>query len=170
MAGASFAGWEPPPDAFAVVMATGIVAVAGYDHGYWRLGIALSVLAVVAFGALILGVPRLVATRLPRLIALARDPDVMLRTFTFVAACAVLGVRFTDHLAVVTLLCGLALAAWLVLAPLALVAASRGPARSYVSMPAARGCCLAWRPRVWRSTRRTSPSESAPPHWSSSPP
>ncbi|PZS19494.1 MAG: hypothetical protein DLM60_10030 [Pseudonocardiales bacterium] len=123
MAGASFAGWDPPPDSFAVVMATGIVAIAGYDHGYWRLGIALSILAVVAFGALALGFLRLVATRLPQLTALARDPDVTLRTFTFVAACAVLGVRFNDHLAVVTLLGGLALVAWLVLAPLALVAA-----------------------------------------------
>ncbi|MGH3571398.1 MAG: tellurite resistance/C4-dicarboxylate transporter family protein [Pseudonocardiaceae bacterium] len=123
MAGASFARWDPPPDSFAVVMATGIVAIAGYDHGYWRLGIALSILAVVVFGALALGFLRLVATRLPRLIALARDPDVTLRTFTFVAACAVLGVRFNDHLAVVTLLGGLALVAWLVLAPLALVAA-----------------------------------------------
>ncbi|MGH3780578.1 MAG: tellurite resistance/C4-dicarboxylate transporter family protein [Pseudonocardiaceae bacterium] len=123
MVGASFAGWDPPPDAFAVVMATGIVAVAGYDHGYWRLGIALSILAVVAFSALAMRFLRLVPTRLPQLIALARDPDVTVRTFTLVAACAVLGALFNDHLAVLTLLGGLALAAWLVLAPLALVAA-----------------------------------------------
>ncbi|MGH3512138.1 MAG: hypothetical protein ACRDRB_07655, partial [Pseudonocardiaceae bacterium] len=115
MAGVSFAGWNLPPDAFAVVMATGIVAVAGYDHGYWRLGIALSVLAVVAFGALAVVLLRLVATRPPRIMELVRDPGVTLRMFAFVAACAVLGARFNDHLAVVWLLGGLALVAWLVL-------------------------------------------------------
>jgi hypothetical protein len=52
-----------------------------------------------------------------------RDPDVTLRMFIFVAACTVLGVRWNDHAAVVWLLGGLALAAWLVLVPLALVAA-----------------------------------------------
>jgi tellurite resistance protein TehA-like permease len=41
--------------------------------------------------------------------------------FTFVAACAVLGARWDDQPAVVWLLGGLALAAWLVLAPLAAV-------------------------------------------------
>ncbi len=123
MAGVSFAGWNLPPDAFAVVMATGIVAVAGYDHGYWRLGIALSVLAVVAFGALAVVLLRLVATRPPRIMELVRDPGVTLRMFAFVAACAVLGARFNDHLAVVWLLGGLALVAWLVLVPLAVVAA-----------------------------------------------
>ncbi|MFY9805799.1 MAG: tellurite resistance/C4-dicarboxylate transporter family protein [Pseudonocardiaceae bacterium] len=123
MVGASFEGWEPPPDAFAVVMATGIVAVAGYDHGYWRLGIALSAVAVIAFGALALGFVRWAANRPVGVAERTRDPDVTLRMFTFVAACAVLGVRFDDYLALVWLLGGLALAAWLVLVPLALAAA-----------------------------------------------
>ncbi len=123
MAGAAFTGWNPPPDAFAVVMATGIVAVAGYDHGYWRIGIALSVLAVVAFGVLAVSLLRLVITRSAQIRARVRDPDVTLRMFAFVAACAVLGVRFNDHPAVVCLFGGLALAAWLGLVPLALVAA-----------------------------------------------
>ncbi|HEX4100271.1 MAG TPA: tellurite resistance/C4-dicarboxylate transporter family protein [Pseudonocardiaceae bacterium] len=119
MAGAWFAGRELPPDAFAVVMATGIVAVAGYDHGYWRLGLALSIVAVTAFVALAIACIRW-ATNHP---ARTRDPDVALRMFTFVAACAVLGARFNDHPAVVWLLGGLALAGWLGLVPLALVAA-----------------------------------------------
>jgi tellurite resistance protein TehA-like permease len=104
-------------------MATGIVAIAGYDHGYWRLGIALSTIAVVAFAALAMGLLRLVATARRQLIARARDPDATLPAFTFVAACAVLGVRFNDRLAVGEVLGALALAAWLVLVRLALVAA-----------------------------------------------
>jgi tellurite resistance protein TehA-like permease len=58
-------------------------------------------------------------TRPARVTVLARDSDVALRMFTVVAACAVLGVRWDDHPVLVWLLGGLALAAWLVLAPLA---------------------------------------------------
>jgi tellurite resistance protein TehA-like permease len=119
MAGAWFAGLEPPPDVFAVVMATGIVSVAGYDHGYWRLGLALSILAVVAFAGLAAGFLLRAATQPARAMVLTRDPDVALRMFTFVAACAVLDVRWGDHPAAGWLLGGLALAAWLVLVPLA---------------------------------------------------
>jgi tellurite resistance protein TehA-like permease len=112
---------DPPPDVFAVVMATGIVSVAAYDHHYWRLGIALSILAVVAFVVLVLSVLGWVSTHFSRVRALMRDPDVALRMFTFVAACAVLGVRWNGHLLAAWLLGGLGLAAWLGLAPLALV-------------------------------------------------
>ncbi len=118
---------KPSPDVFAVVMATGIVSVAAYDHGYWRLGIALSILAVVAFAVLGFGVPAWALTPTARGVALTRDPDVALRMFAFVAACAVLGVRWNDHSAVVSLLGGLALVAWLVLAPLAVVRLSARP-------------------------------------------
>jgi hypothetical protein len=47
-----FAEVDPSPDLFAVVMATGIVSVAAYYHQYWRLGVALSILAVVVFAVL----------------------------------------------------------------------------------------------------------------------
>jgi tellurite resistance protein TehA-like permease len=116
---AGFAEVDPAPELFAVVMATGIVSVAAYDHQYWRLGVALSILAVGAF--VVLGLRFLVwmVTRPARVTVLARDSDVALRMFTVVAACAVLGVRWDDHPVLVWLLGGLALAAWLVLAPLA---------------------------------------------------
>ncbi|HJT02778.1 MAG TPA: tellurite resistance/C4-dicarboxylate transporter family protein [Pseudonocardiaceae bacterium] len=127
MTGAWFAGVEPPPDVFAVVMATGIVSVAGYDHGYWRLGLALSILAVVAFAGLGVGFLLRAATQHARLVVLTRDPDVALRMFTFVAACAVLDVRWGDHPAAGWLLGGLAFAAWLVLVPLAVVDVSSRP-------------------------------------------
>ena len=126
--GGWFAGWAPPPDVFAVVMATGIVSVAGYDHGYWRLGIALSILAAVAFAGLGVGFLLWAATRRARVMVLTRDPDVALRMFTFVAACAVLGVRWGDHPDAGWLLGALALAGWLVLVPLAVVDVASSPA------------------------------------------
>jgi tellurite resistance protein TehA-like permease len=126
--GGWFTGWEPPPDVFAVVMATGIVSVAAYDHGYWRLGIALSILAAVAFAGLAVGLLLWSATRRARVMALTRDPDVTLRVFTFVAACTVLDVRWADHPAAGWLLSALALAGWLVLMPLAAVDVAARPA------------------------------------------
>ncbi|MBV8996542.1 MAG: tellurite resistance/C4-dicarboxylate transporter family protein [Pseudonocardiales bacterium] len=120
-------GFQPPPDVFAVVMATGIVSVAAYDHGYWRLGIALSILAVVAFAGLGVSFLLWAATRRARLMVLARDTDVVLRLFTFVAASTVLAVRWGDHPAAGWLLGGLALAAWLVLVPRAAVDVASRP-------------------------------------------
>lgn len=117
--GAWFAELDPPPEVFAGVMATGIVSVAAADHGYWRLDLALAILAVVTFAVLGLCFLGWAVTRPARVVTVTRDPDVALRMFTFVAACAVLGVRWSDHPAVGWLLGGLALAAWLVLAPLA---------------------------------------------------
>jgi tellurite resistance protein TehA-like permease len=128
MTGGWFTGLAPPPDVFAVVMATGIVSVAAYDHGYWRLGIALSILAAVAFAGLGVGFLLWAATRRARVMVLTRDPDVALRMFTFVAACAVLGVRWGDHPDAGWLLGALALAGWLVLVPLAVVDVASSPA------------------------------------------
>lgn len=122
-----FTALEPPPDVFAVVMATGIVSVAGYAHGYWRLGIALSILAMVAFAGLGVGFLLWGATRRARVVMLTRDPDVALRMFTFVAACAVLDVRWGAQRAAGWLLSGLAFAVWLVLMPLAVVALGSRP-------------------------------------------
>lgn len=115
------------PDVFAVVMATGIVSVAAYGHGYWRLGVALSVLAGVAFAASGLAVLIWALTGRARVGSLTRDPDVALRVFAFVAACAVLGVRWSERGAVVSLLGGFALVAWLLLVPLAVVCLSSRP-------------------------------------------
>lgn len=126
-AGARLTGSAPPPDVFAVVMATGIVSIAAYDHGYWRLGLALSVLAVVAFVGLAVSCLVWAATRPRRGLERSRDPDVALRMFTFVAACAVLDVRWSDHRAAGWLLAGLALAGWLVLVPLAVVGVGSRP-------------------------------------------
>ncbi len=97
------------PDAFAVVMATGILSIAAADHGYRWLSAFLGalatavmvLLAVIAAGAI---------TRWD-----LRDPDVTLRLFTFVAACAVLDARLVAHPVLVRALGVVALSAWLAL-------------------------------------------------------
>jgi tellurite resistance protein TehA-like permease len=108
-----------PPDVSAVVMATGIVAVAAQDHGYRHIDLALGALASLGFVLLTAGLGLRIAARLSTVAAQARDPDVALRMFTFVAAAAVLGVRWFENPAVVTLLGVLGTLGWLVLVPLA---------------------------------------------------
>ena len=102
---------EPSPDVFAAVMATGILSIAARDHHYPAISDTLGVLATVALLVLIALV---LVTR-----ALAswdfRDPDVTLRLFTFVAACAVLDSRLASHRIVLEVLGVVALTAWLVL-------------------------------------------------------
>lgn len=107
-----------PPDVFAVVMATGIVAVAAQDHAYSLIADALGVLAGAAFVVLLAGLAIRVLARPSSAFGQVRDPDVALRLFTFVAACAVLGVRLTSHPAVLWVLGAAAAAAWLILVPL----------------------------------------------------
>lgn len=110
---------DPPPDAFAVVMATGIVSVAAYDQAYRWIGLALGILAVVVFGLLSLAVLVRAGTRGRRRHhpepATGTDLGATLRRFTFVAACAVLGVRWNENPPFGWLLAGLAVAAWLLL-------------------------------------------------------
>ncbi len=116
-----FAGLDPPPDVFSVVMATGIVAIAARDHGYWYIDSGLGLVALVAFVVLGLGFVIRVTTHPARVARLARNPDVALRMFTFCAACVVLG----DHLrwspVATKALGGLAVAGWCVLVPLTVV-------------------------------------------------
>lgn len=109
---------RPSPDVFAAVMATGIVSIGGRSHGYWRISDALGVLA--SLGLVVL-VALVVATAVDqRRIAVwdLRDPDVTLRLFTFVAACAVLDSRLLAHPVVASTLGVVALSFWLVLAVL----------------------------------------------------
>lgn len=114
-------GWinrvRPAPDAFAVVMATGIVAVAASDHGYRWIALVLEVLAAsVAVG---LAVAFAMSARARQ----ARDPDVAVRRFTVVAACAVLAADWPGRPALRVGLGVVGLAVWLLLVPLAVSAA-----------------------------------------------
>lgn len=102
-------------------MATGIVASSAGDHDYVRIETALDWIASVAFVALALGLGMRIGLRLPVIAAQARDPDVALRMFTFVAASAVLGVCWIQHSAAVWTLGVLSALGWVVLIPLAVL-------------------------------------------------
>ncbi|MDV3129375.1 tellurite resistance/C4-dicarboxylate transporter family protein [Mycobacterium sp. 21AC1] len=101
------------PDAFALVMATGIVSVAAADHDYRWISNALAVVACVALAVLAVTA---VVKRLD--FGDVRDPSVVLRLFTFVAACAVVGSRLEFWPAALWAMGTIALLGWLVLVPL----------------------------------------------------
>ncbi len=99
---------EPSPDVFAAVMATGILSIAAANHHYWRLSQALGALASVGLVALVIVTRRLARWNL-------RDPDVTLRLFALVTACAVLDSRLATHPVLVWVLGTAALTSWLLL-------------------------------------------------------
>ncbi len=101
------------PDAFAAVMATGIVSIAAVDHGYRAISDVLIVLAAVALPVLIVAA----ATAWRRESWDLTNLDVSLRLCTYIAACAVVGARLAEHRVVLWMLAGMALQGWLSLAP-----------------------------------------------------
>jgi tellurite resistance protein TehA-like permease len=107
---------EPSPDVFAAVMATGIVSIAARNHHYRVISDALGVLATL--GLVVLVVLVIVVGVVKRTFWDLKDPDVTLRLFTFVAACAVLDSRLASHRVVLEVLGVVALSAWLVLSAL----------------------------------------------------
>lgn len=102
---------EPSPDVFAAVMATGILSIGARDHHYGPISDTLGVLATVA---LLLLICLVLVTRAIVSWDL-RDPDVTLRLFTFVAACAVLDSRLASQRIFLDVLGAVAFASWLVL-------------------------------------------------------
>jgi tellurite resistance protein TehA-like permease len=97
------------PDAFAAVMATGIVSIAAEDHGFHIISDGLAVVAAALLAVLLIAA-------FTRLRPDFEDLDVPLQLFTFVAACAVVATRLhSSHFTQATL--GIAAAlAWLGLA------------------------------------------------------
>ncbi|MGE2815634.1 tellurite resistance/C4-dicarboxylate transporter family protein [Mycobacterium heidelbergense] len=102
---------EPSPDVFAAVMATGILSIAAANHGYRQISETMGVLA--SLGLVVLVVVVILARRHARWDL--KDPDVTLRLFTFVAACAVLDSRVASRPVLALVLGVVALASWLVL-------------------------------------------------------
>lgn len=102
---------EPSPDVFAAVMATGVLSIAAENHHY--PGISEMMGVVAALGLLVLVALVLFRRRSVRWDL--HDPDVTLRLFSFVAACAVLDSRLDAHPVLVRALGLVALPAWLVL-------------------------------------------------------
>ncbi len=105
---------EPAPDVFAAVMATGILSIAAHNHGYRWISDTLGVIATFGLVSLIVLVI-MAGTRRRSALWDIRDPDVTLRLFTFVAACAVLDSRLDSQRVLVRMLGVVALASWLVL-------------------------------------------------------
>jgi tellurite resistance protein TehA-like permease len=109
-----FADLPLRPDAFASVMATGIVSIAAQDHHHRLLSF---VLCVIAAAAMIL----LTALAIVKISVRQRfpfdmnDPDVTVRLFTFVAACTVLGARFAAHPGVLGIFATIAWITWFAL-------------------------------------------------------
>jgi tellurite resistance protein TehA-like permease len=105
---------EPSPDVFASVMATGILSIAASRHHYVRISETMGVLA--SLGLVLLVALVIVAIVTPRSSLWdLKDPDVTLRLFTFVAACAVLDTRLSSNVSVLRVLGAVALSSWLVL-------------------------------------------------------
>ncbi len=109
-----FADVRLPPDAYASVMATGIVSISAQDHHYRVISFLLVVVAAVAMVLLtaLVIVKTAVRQRFPFDVT---DPDVTVRLFTFVAACTVLGVRWQAHPGVLGILATIAWLTWFVL-------------------------------------------------------
>jgi tellurite resistance protein TehA-like permease len=106
---------EPTPDVFAAVMATGILSIAARDHRYMRISEMLDILAALGLISLVAAVVVTVAAKHRISVWDLEDPDVTLRLFTFVAACAVLASRLVSHPTVTRTLGALGLLSWLVL-------------------------------------------------------
>lgn len=96
-------------------MATGILSVAARNHHYTRVSEALGVIATLGLMLLVAVVIAAAVARRGITFWDLNDPDVTLRLFTFVAACAVLDSRLEHHPVVVRILGAIALSSWLVL-------------------------------------------------------
>ena len=120
-----------PADAFAVVMATGIVSVAARSTGHPAVATAFAAMAGVALGVLAVCVAVGVATRGS---VVATGPDPLARSlllFSAVAACDVVAACLgPDHVGVTAGLGVVAAALWLVLVPRAVAALRSRPRRS----------------------------------------
>jgi tellurite resistance protein TehA-like permease len=102
---------EPSPDVFAAVMATGILSIAAGKHHYTEISLTLGILASLGLVVLVVLVILTGAARRWDLM----DPDVTLRLFTFVAACAVLDSRLASQRVLVWVLGLAAMVSWVVL-------------------------------------------------------
>jgi tellurite resistance protein TehA-like permease len=97
-------------------MATGIMSIAARNHHYRVISDALGVLATVGLVALVVLVIAFGVAK--RRFWDIKNPDVTLRMFTFVAACAVLDSRLASHPVMLQVLGVAAVSSWLVLSAL----------------------------------------------------
>lgn len=119
------------PDVFAIVMATGIVAVAAKRHGHPLFGAITGWVATVFFVALIGAAAVKISTRRHVVRAELEDPGSVFGMFTFVAAACVLSVVWEDRDLLVALLGLAAVAAWVVFLLIGVRAVVRTPGRIF---------------------------------------
>ncbi|MGO9386006.1 MAG: tellurite resistance/C4-dicarboxylate transporter family protein [Mycobacterium sp.] len=105
---------EPSPDVFAAVMATGVLSIVARDHRYRWISDTRGVAATLGL-AFLIALVIMTAAVLRTVRWDLRDPDVTLRLFTFVAACAVVDSRLSSNVSVLRVLGAVALSSWLVL-------------------------------------------------------
>lgn len=110
-----FADVEPSPDAFAAVMATGILSISAHNHGYTLISDTMGVIATVGLLFLVVLVVAKAAGPGQSLRWDLSDPDITLRLITFVAACAVIDTRLSSNVSVARVLGAVCLVSWLVL-------------------------------------------------------
>ncbi|MBP2456076.1 tellurite resistance/C4-dicarboxylate transporter family protein [Mycolicibacterium lutetiense] len=110
------------PEAFAAVMATGIVSISAGQHGYGVISWPLAMLAA-------LGLPVLIYLAAIRRRSFdLRNIDTIVGLFTYVAACAVVAARFAEHRPVLWILGAVGLVGWMSLIPMLLMRMHRlGP-------------------------------------------
>lgn len=125
------------PGVFALVMATGIVSIATADQRYHVIALILGVLAAAAFVLLTVIVSAHVTCAPAAFVRRLHDPDVALRSFTFVAACGVLAAELGPVLGprleqgqnlLAWSLGAVALIVWLGLVPTAIIGMCSRPA------------------------------------------
>ena len=104
---------EPSPDVFAAVMATGVLSIAAGNHHYLVINETMGVLASI--GLVVLVAVVILTAAVKRRVAFwdSTDPDVTLRLFTFVAACAVMDSRLASQPVLMRVLGVVALVSWL---------------------------------------------------------
>lgn len=122
-----------PPEVFALVMATGIVSIAAADQRYHVIALILDVVAAAAFALFTVMISARLASAPAAFGRQLRDPDVALRSFTFVAACGVLATGLgpepgQGRMLLAWSLGAVALIAWLGLLPAAITDVCSRPA------------------------------------------
>jgi tellurite resistance protein TehA-like permease len=130
------------PDVFAVVMATGVVAISADDQHQHLISVTLAALGGAAMATLVAVVVGALSVGRGFAFRQLDEPDPALRLFSFVAGCAVLAVWCEPQRLSFWVLGAVAVIAWLALTPIAVHAIATHDLRQL--RDSARGAWLLW--------------------------